>query len=94
VFAENFILALMFLSKVASCAARVLDIDDCPSLGLLHDPKNYPIYYDPIYYPELYYEYFISPTNSAAWIESDLKIHIHKCTSCRNFDLKGKLSVE
>ena len=87
---------LMFLNKVASRAARVLDMDDCPPFGLIHDPKNYPIYYDPIYYPEIYYEYFISPANSVAWLKFDLKNHIRTCLSCKKIDLKGnlKLSVE
>lgn len=74
-------------SSMSRCTG--LDTDDCPSFGLVHDPKNYPIYYDPIYYPDLYPEYFISSTKCAAWLECDLDDHlVHVCPSCRNFDLQ------
>ena len=65
---------LCFLTNLKLRVA--LDIDDCPLDGFVHDsdPKKYPLYYDPIYYPELYRECIISPTNSAAWLESVLKI--------------------
>ena len=40
----------MFLNKIACRTAQVLDIDDYPFDGFVHDPKKYLLYYDPIYY--------------------------------------------
>ena len=45
---------LCFLTNLKLRVA--LDIDDCLLDGFVHDPKKYPLYYDPIYYPELYRE--------------------------------------
>ena len=80
---------LCFLTNLKLRVA--LDIDDCPLDGLVHDPKKYPLYYV-IYYSELYRKCFISPTNSAAWLESLLK----SCMQCAPHaeSLKGELSVE
>ena len=78
----------MFFNKVPCRAARVLDVDECPIHALIHDPRNYPKFYDPIYFPELYYDIFISSTKSASWHESDLNKHVRTCTSCREFNFE------
>jgi hypothetical protein len=50
----------MFLKKLASQEARMVDLRDYPRDGEIHAVNEYPKYYDAIYYPALYDEFFMT----------------------------------
>lgn len=72
----------VFVVKQPSQRVRVVDVDDCPPLGVPHEMSQYPIYYDPIYYPDIHRNVFMSPESIAQWMESQFPHHLNCCQQC------------
>jgi hypothetical protein len=84
----------MFLKKLASHEARVVDLRDCPPDGELHAVNEYPKYYDAIYYPALYDECFMTAESCVCWLEHDLNAHLCVCDRCHSIELGTRIDVK
>ncbi|KAG1829716.1 hypothetical protein DFJ58DRAFT_737237 [Suillus subalutaceus] len=71
-----------FLHKTPSVITRVLDVNDCPPLHVLHSPADFPLYYDPLYHPECHPAVFETPSGFCSWLYSALNYHVLSCAKC------------